>query len=109
MIRTRFFAVTAALALSVGACAQLDKIGAGVVTADKLLSDKCGYLADVVRFAPLAIGIVPAAAGVAERAVNAAQAYCSGGRVSNISSALDLMERIIIASRPIATKVGQNR
>lgn len=76
-----------------------------VANADTRLRDKCAYLQSGVALAQIAAGFVPAAGPIVTNGSALIDAYCSGRPIMDAASAMDAMERIIVAIRPIAAKL----
>lgn len=73
---------------------------------DARLKDKCAYLLSGAQIAQLGAQLfVPNAANVANAANALLADYCTSKPIDNPIAALDAMERVIVAVRPIAAKV----
>lgn len=96
-------ATAVCLCLSLTAC----KVPTVVTTADTTLQDKCSYLASAAGFAQLGVAIFyPSATTILADATALIKANCTGKPITDLPSALDRMESIIVAVRPIAAAVG---
>ncbi len=95
-----------AVALTLGGCQTINTGVAAIASADIRLRDKCAYLASGVELAQLAVSFVPKAQKYVDQGTALAAAYCSGAPITDLSSALAAMERVIVAIRPVAAKVG---
>ncbi len=84
-------------------------IGGAIVTADAKLRDKCAYLQDGVRIAQLGVAILyPGASTIVADGAALIDANCTGAPITDAATALDRMQKVIEAVRPIATATGQN-
>ena len=86
-------------ALTLAACQTLPS---GVVNADAKLRDKCAYLRSGVTIAQIAVAFYPSAKTLVDNGKILIDTYCSGRPVTDVASALDAMESVIVAIRPVA-------
>ena len=107
MSESRKYIVAATAAFTLAGCAQLQLATDAAVSADARLRDKCAYLNDGVAIARLFVGVVPSASGIVEKGAALAATYCSGRPITDLSSAMAAMERIIVAVRPLASQAGK--
>jgi hypothetical protein len=78
-----------------------------VATLDQRLRDKCAYLQSGVSLARVAVLLTPTAAPLVEQGSDLIDAYCGSRPITDPASAMEAMERIIVAVRPIAAKIGK--
>jgi hypothetical protein len=92
-----------ALALALTACQTTGQ----VATLDAKLRDKCAYLQSGVGIARVATTLYPPAVQIVEQGSALIDAYCGSRPISDVASAMEAMERIIVAVRPIASKIAR--
>lgn len=95
--------------LAVAGCAKINAAVEVAASADARLRDKCAYLESGVTIAEAFIGVIPSATNIVRNGARLATAYCSGRPVTDFASAMEAMERIIVAVRPLATNAAQKR
>lgn len=95
-----------AVALTLGGCQTINTGVAAIASADARLRDKCNYLNSGVAIAQLAVGFVPKAQRYVDQGTALADAYCTGAPITDLASAMAAMERVIVAIRPVAAKIG---
>jgi hypothetical protein len=100
---TRFFLAVGLLLSGLTACQTVSQ----VATLDQKLRDKCAYLQSGVSLARVAVLLTPGAAPLVEQGSDLIDAYCGAKPVTDAKSAMDAMERVIVAVRPIAAKIGK--
>lgn len=94
-------------ALALGGCQTIATPTTPSAGIDGKLLDKCAYLQSGVAIAQLASAFIPAAAPIVSDGSRLIDAYCTGKPITDVASALDTMERLIVAVRPIAARVGK--
>jgi hypothetical protein len=89
------------------ACQSTSQFNTQVASIDQKLRDKCAYLQSGVSLARVAVLLTPAASPLVEQGSDLIDAYCGAKPVTDAKSAMDAMERVIVAVRPIAAKLGK--
>ena len=99
-------ALIAFTSLALGGCQTIAPTTPSAGIDGKLL-DKCAYLQSGVAIAQIASAFIPAAGPIVADGSRLIDAYCTGKPITDVASALDTMERLIVAVRPIAARIGK--